>query len=138
MGLFDRLMGQQEVELSAQGAILLAAISMVSIDGDVDDDEVAIIRRIDGSRVTDAWENALKVWKMNSIEDCVAIAAGALNDEQRMITIANLVDIAMADGILAGAEKQLLEHYVTVFELTDEPVQRIVEVIALKNNKSAF
>ncbi len=42
MGIFDKSMGNREVELTPHGGLLLAAISMVAIDGDVDDDELAI------------------------------------------------------------------------------------------------
>ncbi len=79
MGLFDKLIGAREVALTPQGGLLLAAISMVAIDGDVDDDELAIIRRLDGSGATDAWEAAVKVWKTKPVEECVSLAAASMN-----------------------------------------------------------
>lgn len=138
MGLFDKLMGGQEIALTAQGGLLLAAISIVAADGDVDDDELAIIRRLDGSGRTDAWDAALRVWKTKSVEGCVAIAASAMNQEQRIMAIANLIDIAMADGTLASAEQKLLETYVQAFGVAESEIEKIVGVIALKNNKSIF
>jgi uncharacterized tellurite resistance protein B-like protein len=138
MGLFDKLGGNKEISLTPQAGLLLSAITMVAIDGDVDDDELAIIRRLDGSGKTDAWDSAVKVWKMKSVEECIPLAAGSMNSEQRLVTIANLIDIAMADGVLAGAEQQLLEAYVGAFEVSEAEIEKIVNVISVKNNKSIF
>lgn len=138
MGLFDRLVGNKQEPLSPQSGLLLSAITMVAADGDVDDDELAIIRRLDGSRTTDDWEAAVKAWKVNSVQDCIGLSAKAMNQEQRTVAIANLIDIAMADGILHGKEKELLEAYVEAFAVNESTVEKIVDVISVKNNKTLF
>ena len=138
MGIFSKLGGDQEVSLTPQGGLLLAAISMVAIDGDVDDDELAIIRRLDGSGRTDAWDAAVRLWKTKSIGECISLAAAAMDSEQRLVAMANLIDIAMADGLLAGAEKDLLEAYVGAFDMPIADVEKIVDVISIKNNKALF
>ena len=138
MGLFDRLSGNKQEPLSPQSGLLLSAITMVAADGDVDDDEMAIIRRLDGSSTTDAWEAAVKAWKMNSVQDCISLSAKAMNQEQRTVVIANLIDIAMADGMLHGKEKDLLEAYVQAFAIDESTVGKIVDVISVKNNKTLF
>jgi tellurite resistance protein len=138
MGLFDKLGGNKEISLTPQAGMLLSAITMAAIDGDADDDELAVIRRLDGSGRTDAWDSAVKAWKMKSLEECIALAAGSMNSEQRIVAIANLIDIAMADGTLAGAEQRLLEAYVEAFEVGEEIIEQIVDVISIKNNKSIF
>lgn len=138
MGMFDKLVGKKEETLTPQAGLLLSAITMVSADGDVDDDELAVIRRLDGSANTDAWEIAVRVWKAKSVQECVALATSAMDSQQRLVAIANLIDIAMADGGLAGAERELLEAYVTAFGVGQADVQKVVDVIAIKNNKSIF
>ena len=52
MSIFDGLRGQNKITLDSKSAVLLSCILMVSADGSVDDDEMAIIRRIDGSGST--------------------------------------------------------------------------------------
>lgn len=138
MGLFDKLAGARAITLTPQAGLLLAAITMVAADGDVDDDELAIIRRLDGSRTTAAWEAAVKTYRMRPAEECVQLAAVAMNADQRLVAMANLIDIAMADGILAGAEKQLLETYIRAFQIDESDVSKIVDVISIKNNKALF
>lgn len=138
MGMFDRLTGHKEIQLSPQGGLVLAAITMVAVDGDVDDDELAVIRRLDGSGSTEAWETAVKAYKTKSLRECLEMATAAMNAEQRLVAMANLVDIAMADGGLAGAEKELLEAYVTAFGVSEADVAKMVEVIAIKNDRGVF
>jgi uncharacterized tellurite resistance protein B-like protein len=139
MGFFDKLKGNAGAGLSPRAAMLLACISMVGADGDIDDDEIAIINRIDGNTTTPAWDHAVRVWKqMGNPLDCVPIVSPLLDDAQRRFTLANLVDIAMADGLLAGAEKRLLEAYLEAFALPESFVDGVAEVIAVKNDRSPF
>ena len=138
MGLFSKLGGGDEIALTPQGGLLLAAISMTAIDGNVDDDELAIIRRLDGSGSTADWEAAVKVWKTNSIDECIKLAAKSMNSDQQLIAMANLIDIAMADGVLGNDEKALLEAYVAAFDVGESDIGKIVDVIGIKNNKTAF
>ena len=138
MGLFDRLGGEREIALSPQAGLLLAAITMIGADGDIDDDEMAIVRRLDGSASTAAWEAAVKTYKMKSVNECIELATQSMDTEQRKVAMANLVDIAMADGTLIGAEKRLLETFVDAFGIDEGIVSDIVKVIAVKNNKAVF
>jgi uncharacterized tellurite resistance protein B-like protein len=138
MGMFDRLSKSEPITLTPQAALLLAAVSITAADGDIDDDEIAIIRRLDGSGVTTDWELAMLAWKQSSYEECVALVAEALDDQQKIATIANLTDIAMADGSLADDEKDLLEEYVSAFGIQEEHLAAIVDVIELKNRRSIF
>ena len=138
MGLFSKLGGNKEISLTPQGGLLLAAITMTAIDGDIDDDEIAIIQRLDGNGRTNDWDSAVKVWKMKPLEECITLASNSMDSEQCLVAIANLIDIAMADGILAGAEQDLLEAYVNAFGVNESDVEKIVDVIAIKNNKDIF
>lgn len=134
MGLFDKLSGGGDTKLSAQSALLLSAMTMIGIDGDIDDDEVAIIQRMDrGNRTSNDWNNALKVWKKKSISECVDIVVNTLDKEQQITAMANLIDIAMADGVLDGDEKILLEQYIEKFDVDLSVVESIVEVVSMKN-----
>lgn len=136
MGLFDRLAGTKKEQISPQVGLLLSAITMIAADGVVDDDELAILRRLDSGGT--AFDVALRAFKSNSFDDCISLATKAMNPEQRLVAMANLVDIAMADGYLHGSEKELLEAYVDAFSIESSIVETIVEVIAIKNNKDLF
>lgn len=138
MGLFERLIGNHDPSLSPQAALLLAALTMVTADGVVDDNELAIIKRLDGSGRTDAWDLAVKTWKAKSAPGCVALVAETLSLEQQEATMANLIDIAMADGVLAGQEQTLLDEYVEAFDVSIKVIESMVDVVSIKNNKGLF
>ena len=136
MGLLDKLGKISETKLTPQGALLLSAMTMIGIDGDIDDDEVAIILRMDrGNPTNNDWNEALKVWKKKSISECIDIVAETLNKEERVTALANLIDIAMADGVLDGDEKILLEKYIEKFDIDSSIVESIIDVIAIKNKQ---
>jgi uncharacterized tellurite resistance protein B-like protein len=137
MGLFDKLKGNQEVKLSPKGALALAAMTIIAADGSIDEDEIAGLRRIVRGD-EDAFNQAYKVFKNRAIPDCVEVVNKFLNEKQRANVIANLVDLAMADGVLAGAEEKLLSSYVSSFQLPDDTVKKIIDVIEVKNNFSVF
>ena len=139
MGLFDGLKGTRQVSLTPRASMLLACISMVAADGDIDDDELAIIRRIDGPSETADWSLAVEVWKQVSGPiECVRLTASFLDENQRCFTMVNLIDIAMADGVLAGAERILLEEYVNAFQLDEDFIHGVVTVVSMKNDQDVF
>lgn len=137
MGLFDRLKQEPPAAMSPKAAMLLAAVTVIAADGEVDDAEIAILDRLargDGS----ALDVAIKFWKANDTDACIAMSASRLTMPQRIATLANLVDIAMADGNLAGAERVLLEAYVEAFAVHESVVKQVVEVIGVKNDDRVF
>jgi len=134
MGIFDKLTGEKEIVLDSKSAILLGCLTMVAADGDIDDDEIAIIRRIDGNASTRAWETALNALKKKPLMECAALVAQYINPEHVEPLMANLIDIAMADSELMGAEKQLLEHYMELLSPDPSAIDNIVSVIGLKNS----
>ena len=127
-----------ETKITPKSALLLAAITVTAIDGDLDVNEVAIINRLDGFSTSNDWEIAAAVWNETPLEDCIALVANALSPRQQRITMANLVDIAMADGSLHEAENTLLRAYSAAFSVSDEEVEKIVDVITLKSETSSF
>ena len=138
MSLFGKLTGGGETTLDSKSAILLACITMIAADGDIDDDEIAILNRIDGPRATPAFDNALRAWKKHSFDECIALVAKFVDRSHINPLMANLIDIAMADGHLAGQEQKLLEGYVEALSPDQSRVEMYVEVIGEKNSVSTL
>lgn len=137
MGIFDKLMGAEDVKLTPKSALALAAMTIIGADGVIEDDELASLSRIvRGDQ--DSFNRAFKLYKDLSFEKCVPLVSSTLEQKQKMAVIAILLDIAMADGILAGAEKDLLELYIASFQISEDVVKTIAEVIVLKNDFSIF
>lgn len=138
MGIFDKLLGSKDIKLTPKGAMALAALTVIAIDGSIDDDELAGLARIVRND-RNAIDQAVKVFKdRKPLNEIIDLVTNALNKKQRLTTIVNLIDLAMADGILAGSEKDLLQSYVKSFQISDQVLEGIVDVIGKKNDFSAF
>ena len=137
MGIFDKLTEGKEVQLTPKAALALAAMTMIGIDGAIEEEEVDTLKRIvRGDGV--AFDQAYKVYKDKPIQECIQLVGKAIDEKQKVAIIANLLDIAMADGLLAGAEKELMMLYLDSFKISEEIVKDIVDVIAVKNDFSIF
>ena len=124
--------------LTPKSALLLSTITMAAIDGDLNANEIAIINRLDGFSLSDEWDLAIMVWESNPIDECVSLIAQTLNQKQQRVAMANMVDIAMADGSFEEDENMLLRAYANAFEVSDSDIEKIVDVISIKNDKSIF
>ncbi len=137
MGLFDRLAGVDSVRLTPKSALALAAMTVIGADGIIEEEEVDNLRRIVRGD-DDAFQRAFKVYKAKSFHDCIPMVAEVLDQQQKIATMANLLDIAMADGILAGAEEELLQAYAEQFAIPGNILDTLIDVIARKNDFSIF
>ena len=124
--------------LSPKAALLLSTITMSAIDGDLDRNEMAIINRLDGFALSKEWDLAIATWEDNSMNECINIVAASLNEKQQRVAMANLVDIALADGHFEEDENFLLRAYAEAFKVPDSEIEKIVDVISIKNDKTLF
>jgi uncharacterized tellurite resistance protein B-like protein len=128
----------QKHHLTAKAALLLATITMTAIDGELNENEVAIMNRLDGFNLSDDWDTAISAWNDLAIDECVTLVAQILDVKQQRVAMANMVDIALADGSLDETENLLLRAYAQAFDVNDADIENIVDVITIKNDKSRF
>ena len=124
--------------LTPKAALLLSTITMAAIDGELDRNEIAIINRLDGFSLSGEWDLAIAVWEATPVEECIILITQTLNSKQQRVAMANMVDVAMADGSFDQNENVLLRAYANAFDVLDDDVERIVDVITIKNDKSLF
>lgn len=137
MGLFDKLLGK-DAKLTPKSAFVLSAMTLIAADGQIDEEEILYLRRLVKGD-TESVKNAQKVWQANpNLKDLLPLIAAALDAKQKEVVVANLIDLAMADGFLAGNEKNLLTEYLQAFGMNDAQVKPIIDVIAIKNNAGVF
>ncbi|HOB59868.1 MAG TPA: tellurite resistance TerB family protein [Methanoregulaceae archaeon] len=137
MGIFDKLKGSKTIQLTPKSALVAAAISVIASDGVLDEAELrdlAKIARGDKSAVNDA----VQILEGNSIQETMELVAKCLNEKQRMAAMAILLDLAMADGILAGNEQKILQQYMEKFGISETAIKPLIDTIALKNDFSVF
>jgi len=137
MGIFDKLTGNKNAQLTPKSALVVSAITVIAADGVLDEQELYDLQKIvrgDKASV----DTAIKVMQGNQLPDIISMVTASLNEKQRMATMAILLDLAMADGILAGNEQKILQMYMEKFGISETAVKPIVDAIALKNDFSVF
>lgn len=137
MGIFDKLLKSSDEPLSAISGMLLAALTVVGVDGNIDDNEFTAISLLNCGPVQN-WDAAINAWKERTLEECISLVVASLNPEQRLVTMANLIDLAMTDGTLASSEKWILEAYVKAFDIDVSKVKEFVNFVSIKNNREIF
>lgn len=140
MGLFDRLTGNKNVQLTSKSALVLSVITVIAADGVIDEAEINDLAKIvRGDRKS--IETAMQVMRANQatpLPELITLVANCLDEKQKLATLTMLFDIAMADGVLAGAEQKVLQLYVDKFGIPETTLKPIIDTIAIKNDFSIF
>lgn len=137
MGIFDKLLGSKDVKLTPNAALALAAMTIVAADGSIDQEESAgLVRILRGDR--ESVDLAIKLIKAQPLDECIKRVAAALDEKQRKCVAINIIDLAMADGVLAGNEQTLLTKYMAEFQLSEDFLKSVVDVISVKNDFSVM
>lgn len=137
MGIFDKLTGSKPTQLTPKQALVASAITVISADGVLDEQEIFDLQKIvRGDR--NIVQTVVKAVQGMSLPEVMTLVANALNEKQRFTTMAILLDLAMADGILAGNEQKILQQYMEKFGIPEATMKPIVDAIAVKNDFSVF
>jgi uncharacterized tellurite resistance protein B-like protein len=137
MGIFDKLRGSKTIQLTPKTALIAAVISVIASDGVLDEAELGDLAKI-ARGDKKAVDDAVQVLQGSSIQETTDLVAKCLNEKQRMAAMAILLDIAMADGILAGNEQKILQQYMEKFGISESAIRPLIDIIALKNDFSVF
>jgi len=136
MGIFDKLTGKPAT-LTPKSALVLSAITVIAADGAVDEAELSDLSKIvRGDRKS--IDTAMQVMKENPFPGVIDLVVKALDEKQKLATLAILCEIAMSDGVLAGEEKKILQMYMDKFGISEAKLAPIIEAISIKNNFSIF
>jgi len=137
MDFIDNETGKEEIPLTPKSALFLAALSVIAADGVIENAETADLEKIVKGDQTN-FDLAYKTFRSNSYEECVNLVSDCLNEKQKPALIAILLDLVMADGILADAEKNLVSVYVSKFGIPAGVFKDLCHYISMKNNISLF
>ncbi len=136
MGIFDKLTGKPAA-LTPKSALVVSAITVIAADGAIDEAELNDLAKIvRGDRKS--VDLAMQVMKENPFPGVIDLVAKALDDKQKLSTLAILCDMAMSDGVLAAEEKKILQMYMDKFGISEAKLAPIIEAISIKNNFSIF
>jgi hypothetical protein len=120
-----------ESGLSAKMALCLAAMTLVGIDGEFNEGELAKLRDLIHTDET-AFLKAFSFYNERSLDICIKVVAARLNEGQKQIAYRVLYDLAHADQDLAKSEEDLLKQYATAFGLASN----FIAWVKTKNDKN--
>jgi len=137
MGLFDKLAGIRNVELNPKSALVLTVLTVIAADGEIDEAEMLdLVKIVRGDKKS--IEDAMAVLKANSLEGSIDLVTKCLDAKQKIATLAIVIDIAMADGVLAENEQKFIQMYITKFGISEDILEPIFDTVAIKNDFSIF
>jgi len=123
--------------LTPKSALVLSAITIIAADGRIDEAELNDLAKIvRGDRKS--IDIAMEVLRVNKFPAVIDLVSAMLDEKQKLATLAILCDLAMADGVLAGEEKVVLQMYMDKFGIPEAKLQPIIDAIAIKNDFSIF
>lgn len=101
--------------------------AMAAADGRVVSEEArCLARTLDDP---EAWEQGMRRYASSGLGGLVPALAVGLSVDQRRCLLANLVSLALSDGLLRGAEQELLERFRAALGVTIEDYERFREVL---------
>jgi tellurite resistance protein len=145
MGLFDSLFGggtgdKTVTKQEAFTGILLAA---AAADGHIGEEEaqglwtaierMKMFANFTPEKFKKMIDNLLKILKKGGPDLLVEKCVPELPDELRATVFANACDIVLADGVVEGEEKELIEKLQRKLELSGDEAMDIVRVMIIKN-----
>ena len=116
--------------------LLAALMHLAKIDGAIDSEEERFIQRIAGEN-TEILKTALAFHKAHTPDELSTVLA-QLSKEQKLCVVANMLELAMMDGLLRSREQKMIRMFVDRFGVEEENFQSIREVLFIKNNISVL
>jgi tellurite resistance protein len=146
MGLFDKILGAKEAEkttLNKEEAFAAIPLATIAADGNISEEEVlGIITALtrmklfanhDAKKMNSMFNKLIGVIKRQGVDALVTSSKETLPPELRETVFAVSADLALADGILEKAEKDILTKIQQTLGVPEDVAIKIIEVILIKN-----
>lgn len=148
MGLFDIFKGKKE-DMTPIKMCVISMMYLYTIDGDIAPEEIGQLLSVVGGKSTSTGvqvggqskgfiEECLNYVKSNKVKDFQQIIKDKLTDAQKLYLIVNMLDASLSDGKASDSEEQLIEEFISVFNIDPSTLGTIVQVLELKNDRNIF
>ncbi len=138
MGFFDRF--PSDVKLTPAIALATSMIYMMSVDGEVSDEELNYLAT-KLYTIGDAEELirlSAKYSKKQGLDEFQKEANKVLDRDQKLTVLANLIDILLADGRAEDEEQELFFSFVNAFGISEDEIGPYIDIISVKNDLASF
>lgn len=145
MGLFDNLFGSTSSDntVSKQEAFTGILLAAAAADGHISEEEadglwttigrMKLFANFTADKFKRMMDSLLKTLKKGGPDLLLQRCVPALPEELHATAFANACNIVLADGVVEGEEKELLEKLQHKLELPGDEAMDIVRVMVIKN-----
>ena len=113
-------------------AVLCASMqAMAHADGNADALELEMLHHLFGNHSMVAAAEAFRA--EHGVDGIVSLVSGRLDHPQRVCLLTNLIDLAMADGLLRSAEQSLLTGFLAATGVSQADYETLYQAILTKN-----
>ena len=148
MGLFDIFKGKKE-DMTSIKMCVVSMMYLYSIDGDIAPEEVGQLLSVVGGKSTNTGiqvggqskgfiDECLNYVKSNKVKDFQSLIKDKLTDAQKLYIVVNMLDASLSDGKACESEEQLIEEFISLFNIDMSILSPIVQVLELKNDRNIF
>ncbi|MDD5599402.1 MAG: hypothetical protein PHV82_15755 [Victivallaceae bacterium] len=121
--------------LSPMLGLVVILMFVAAVDDDIAKDEQEFIERFCGGD-TKLYNKAYEYYQKHTLGETIACLA--LDEQQKMCYLANILELAMADGIYDSREQKMIETFTAAAGLDKGKVRTIEDVLLIKNQLSVL
>ncbi len=123
-------------KLTAFSALAAGMMYVAGIDNEIAESEESYIRRICGVR-KDEFKAGVEFYNNNSLNE-FQIQAAAMSELQKLCILANMLDLAMVDGILHTSEQNIVQSFIDNTNLDKDKAGMIIDALEIKNHTAVL
>lgn len=120
--------------LSPMEGLAAALFYMSKTDNKMDAVEGDYIKRICGGDKK-LFKNALEYYRKNNFKYLMR-DLGYIDEDQKLCILANLIEIAMTDGVLHRTERDIIHKFVREMNIAESDYKKLFDVLLVKNQVS--
>lgn len=122
-------------QISPLLGLVIILMFIAAVDDDIADVEQEFISRFCGDD-GELYNRAYDYYQINTFEE--TIAALRLDEQQKMCCLANILELAMIDGVFDSREQKMIRCFSDAVGLTEDQVRTIRDVLLIKNQLSVL
>ena len=124
-----------EEGISPLVGLITLLMFIASVDGEIADEEQEHIFNICQQDEV-LYNQAYDYYKNNNYEDVLANLA--LNEQQKLCCLANILELAMVDGVYDSKEQKMIKIFTQAADLSSDKVRAVEDVLLIKNQLSVL
>jgi len=125
----------EEQRISPLLGLTVVLMFIATVDNAITDEEQEFIKRFCGSD-DELYDKAYEYYQNHTFEE--TIGALALNGQQKMCYLANIIELAMVDGVFDSREQKMIKRFADAADLNEAEVRTIRDVLLIKNQLSVL